>query len=516
MRVVLLVIFFGFFGTVKTQEIPQCPQISLSLQKCFFLALHYNVDIAESKCLPKIAETEMLKTKSPYDVYLRAGYHYGRVDSRLLQEKQGSFDLEVAKRFLTGTQVSLGYSLQYLRSSDLKYTRELNRFISSSFDSQWFDEDTDLKKLWSSGIRLQVSQPLLRNFGIAANENLKNAAEKSQKMADYEVKRQINYILAQTEIAYWTWVFYEKNRKIWKRSIEQAKKYKEFLQKKIAKVDTGLPSDIHAINVNIYERECCLIEATKKAHIAKDRLRRLIFPFHPKQKGKLGWEKKVVPTEKAFQDFFQMEKIQVSYTRAIKNRPEIYQVLMKKAQVGYLVKHYKNELLPTLNVIGDVTFLGEEKGTGKSFSKGFSGDHYRWRLGVEFEYPLGNIGAKSQLLKKKIEMEKIELELKKLKYQIYLQIQEALHELKAAKEKCKKMEWSVDEAKRRLKEIEKRFRNPLPGDFNLVFFLDDAESKRTKVYIQRIQALLEYKLARIKIKFIEARYLNLGGVAEGK
>lgn len=483
-------------------------QESLSLEQCLRLGVQNNIDIGVSRHLPDIAQADVLLAESPYDLFVTGGYQYSKTDSRLLQEKTGIFSLGVSKQFVTGTSLFLGYDLEYRRSSEFADTRTLNNFIAENFDPSYYDRDSDIRKLWTSGITLKATQPLLRNFGFGRpNLALIEAAQKQKEIAEYEIERQVNASLAQIEIAYWTWIFAVKSKELLEKSVDKAKKYKEFVEPQSGRVGGVLPSDINDANVNIYNREDRVIAAEKEWRLAKDRLKRQIYPFNAQNPLQIDWDKDIMPADAARGEFEKMNEVAANMAEAIKNRPEVRQLEAKKQSYALLVERSENQMLPSVDINGGVTFLGEEEvGPGRAMKKEFNGDHYRWSVGVSVEIPLGNLAAKSELQRSKAQMAQTESELHKAQYDIMLEVREALHEVKAAQARYAKGRATVEESEKSLASLERRYEKPLAGDLNFIFFLQDAEFKLTEAYLIQYQSMLEYKIAVVRLKLAESRY----------
>lgn len=483
-------------------------QEPLTLQECFRLALQNNVDLKVADYLPQIAETDVMLAEAPYDFFVNGGYEYSRLDSRLLQEKLGVFSVGIGKRFLSGTEASLEYGMEYRRNSDFEDTRDINNLLGL-IDPSFFDEDLDIEKLWTSGVTLRLTQPLLRKFGFTANEALIKAAGHAVKIADYQVQLHTNKLLSMVEVAYWRWILAMKNKEALDISIAKAREYRELVERKAMRVEGVLPSDLNDADFRLQQREKESIDIEKEIRISLDQLTRLIFPYTPHSpQGPSSWDRPLIPTEEAKKAFEVLDDAVPDIAAALEYRPERKQLQEQMKSLELVIAKNENELLPALDVRGSVSFLGEEEAPGRAFSKGWNGDHYRWSVGVAFELPLGNLAAKSQLRKAELQKVQAEADLYRLEYDIALEVRQAVHEVTAAREKHSKSQQMLDNAEKRLSSVERRYNNPLPGDFNLIFFLQDAEANRTEAKVLKNQSLFEYKVAVAQLKLAEARYLQ--------
>ncbi len=500
-------IFICFNVFLSAQDIPN------SLAQCFGMALRNNVDIEVQEPLVDIADEDITFAKSPFDdTLLTAGFSYDKAETLFLQEDLGNFNIGVTKRFLTGTAVNLRYDLEYRRSSDFDIFQDINSIDQAlGLNGLLNDDDLNIQKLWTSALTLQVNQPLLRNFGVDVNETNINLARKQKKIADYEIERQVNDTLRDVEIAYWTWVSLLKVRGVLENSISRTQEYKEkFVEQRVG-VEGVLPSDVDQSTIDIKRRRDFLIRTEKDIKVWEDRLRRLIYPFDAKT---IDVFSQKLPAAGDAMGNFQVGGLstqgipEFEYDVALKYRPELKQVEEQVSGLNLVIDERKNFLLPRLDVTAGVSFAGEEEGTNTSLRRTFKGESYQWQVGVVFEYPIGNTGAQSQLDKAKNEKKRAKAQLNQAQYDVCLEIRLSHHSVVEALEKYKNLSEILEKANTRLESLERRNNNPLPGDFNLIFFLQDSEFQATQALTDLYQAILEYKIAYSSLKRAQAKYIQ--------
>lgn len=478
---------------------------TINLEQCFQWALTSNIDVEVSKYLPQIAEPDIMIARSPYDFFVTGGYQYTKTDSLMLQEKQGIFNVDLTKRLTSGTTVSLGYAIDYTNNSDLKDARDTRRFFGAPF----FDPEQDIKKLWTSSVNLRATQSLLRNFGFEANEALIKVAEKQKKIAEYEHEKNTNEVLAQVEIAYWSWIAAIRTRQAILKSVEKGYEYKKLVEAKSGKIEGVLPSDVNDAIVNIRIREDRLLTVEKEIKVAEARLKRLVFGFDTKNPmqsfGKMEFE--ASPEDLAAFENVAVEPPDFAY--AVANRPEIKQLKEQQESLELLVARSKNLLLPDLSVSGGISLLGQDDEGHHAFGSNFNGNHWRWTVGVSLEVPLGNFAAKGELEKNRKQLYQVQASIYRSQYDIALELKEIEHNMNSLVERKRKSKESIENAEKTLESLEKRYHNPLANDFNAIFFLQDAEVKRTDVVTNESQILLEQRIALANKKKAEARYLQL-------
>lgn len=495
MKALSIFLFVIFCTFVTAQEMPA------SLEKCFQWALQHNVDIEVTRYGQQIASQDISLAESEFnDIFLNAGASYSRLDTRLTQTDDANFNVSLAKRFLPGTEVAVSYSVDYVRSSDFEIFEIVGLILG--------DDDLIIDKLNTSALTFQVTQPLLKNFGIDQNSALINIAKKQKEIAKAEVDRQINDTLAQVEVAYWTWISLLKIKTVLGLSITEAEKYKrDYVEPKAGLAEGVLPSDVDQATIDIEKRKDLLISIEKKTKDWEDKLKRLIFPFDKKKE---TLSKKLPIWEDGLASFVITNTTlpDLEYETALKYRPELKQLEGKVESFDLLTRQKKNQLLPEVNLIGRYSFLGQSQETNIAIANTFDGNHSQWKIGIEFEYALGNFGARSQYNKAKLQKKQAEVQKKQVEYDICLQVKLARNAVEEAVAKYKNTSSILKKAKERLIGVERRYQNPLPYDFNLIFFVQDAEVQRTEAQVSQYQAILQFKIAMAQLKNAQAKYVR--------
>lgn len=491
---VLFLFLVATFTFVSAQEVP-------SLEKCFYWALQNNVDIEVTKFGPRIAEQDVGIATSPFhDIFLGAGASYSKLDTRLEQNDQANFNVNLAKRFLLGTEVAVDYRIDYLRTTNF----EIFELVGIIFA----DDDIIIDKLNTSALTFQVTQPLLKNFGFDVNSAFIDIAKKQKEIANAEIERQINDTLTQVEIAYWTWISFLKTKQALEISIREGEKYKsKYVEPKAGLTEGVLPSDVDQAVIDVQLRRDQLITVERKIKEWEDKLKRLIFPLDSKRESLAKelpiWQDGLTNftlTNFTLPDF--------EYESALKYRPEVKQLQGQTEAFHILSKQKENQLLPEVNLVGRYSFIGQSQETNIAIANTVDGNHYQWHLGIEFEYTIGTLGVRSDYKKALLQKQQSQAQKKQVEYDICLEVKLSRHAVEEAVRKYQNTTSILQKAQERLLGVERRYQQPLPYDFNLIFFVQDAEVQRTEAQVNQYQAILQYKIAMAQLKHAQAKYLQ--------
>lgn len=82
---------------------------------------------------------------------------------------------------------------------------------------------------------------------------------------------------------------------------------------------------------------------------------------------------------------------------AFEKRPDFKQALLEADSQDVRLRFARNQLLPQLDMVGSYGVNGLDNDYGSSFAQAFRGHTAFWSAGVNLRFPLGNVQARSQL-----------------------------------------------------------------------------------------------------------------------
>lgn len=127
----------------------------------------------------------------------------------------------------------------------------------------------------SARIGLTVTQSLLRGFGPRVNLAMVRQAELDTRASRYELRGFTEALLAETEIAYWTYQLAQRRIDIVERSLDVARQQDDQIGQRI-EVGVIPPTEAAAARSEVALREQALIDARSELEAARLRLLRLV------------------------------------------------------------------------------------------------------------------------------------------------------------------------------------------------------------------------------------------------
>lgn len=407
------------WGLDVTDPEPAERREALSLSDAALRALQHNLDISISRHTKESRLADIVIEQAKFDPTLSLNGQINRALSPLnvpifggtsgaltaittRDQRIGSVTVDATTNLITGGNVDLNYSPA--RTSN-------NQDIARGFL---------FNPAWTGGLALTVTQPLLRNAGIAVNKTFIKVAQNNAEVERHVFRDRVMTVIATVEQTYWEVVFANENLKVAQAALKAAE---ELLAANRAKAKAGIMSivDVLQAEAAVASRIEQVLVAEKTIRDQGDQLRRLLNPGEED----LRQDILITPID-TLVTILEPLSLQEAIDIAIDQRPEIVQA-KKNAESGELNKQFaRNQLLPTLSLQGTVGLAGLGGDYGDSLSKNFSGDFYNYGAGLVLSYPLGNRSAISTYNKRQLEAMNAEAALASVRQQVIVGVREAV------------------------------------------------------------------------------------------
>ncbi|MGY8654025.1 MAG: TolC family protein [Verrucomicrobiia bacterium] len=378
--------------------------IRLSLEECIERAMRKNLDVEIARINPRLARYSLDLARTSYDPFFRAGATHSSSSSPGGVDEENRFFLGTETeddRFNTGFGGQFPIGLSY----DLSGNVSNRRGSSAAFP---FENS-------SGSIRLNVTQPLLKNFLIDGIRL--NIKQRKTDLLNSEIgfRRQIIGIVTAVELAYYglisareqlavrrdALILSEKSYAGDKRKVEEGIKPSDDLKRSGAEV-ARVRADVNTAIRSVKSAEYNLIQ------VISDDVQSMDLAT-------------IEPTEK-IQAVKQPLDRHVSWGRGLRMRLDLQQSRNNLENVGLTLRYNKNQLLPQLDfqaTLGRSAANKEYPGVFSSLSKG---DSPFWSYGAILRMPLGNRSARLRYKSEKLRYEGRVLDLKKLEQSIMVDI----------------------------------------------------------------------------------------------
>jgi len=478
--------------------------LELSLQDVIANTLKNNVAIAVQEFQSKIRKEEIITQESVFDPTLsaeaKANQDRNLLASAFAQPPKSNtntqrFDLSFNQKLKTGTE----YELRFENSRT-----ETNSAFAG------------LNPQYTTRFEVNLTQPLLKNFGLDINKSSIYIANNNLDISDFEFKNKVIEVITDAENVYWDLVFSLEDLKVQQKSVERAQDLERRVKAQV-EVGTLAPLEILQAKSEVASREEAVIKAHKLIQDNQDNLKNILnIPFDSpdglKEIQPLDSPKFLVEVPVSLKE---------SILTALKKRPDY---LAKKRELNnkhIQVKFNENQLYPTLDLVasfglngisGDAQAVGFPTPStnpfggnfGRSQERTFSGDASTWEGGLLFKYPLGNRDAESRLAVSKLETAQLLMSIRDLQKTIILEVREAARLINTNKKRVQAARVARKLAEEKLSAEEKKFEVGLSTSFNVLEFQTDLATEQSK----ELQAVVDFNKSNIKLRKVLATTLE--------
>lgn len=307
---------------------------------------------------------------------------------------------------------------------------------------------------FSSNLRLQVTQPLLKNFGLDVNLTPVNIAKAEQAVARHETKGVVEAVMARVLLACYEVYFASENIAVKKESITLAQ---ALLSDNKKRVEQGRmsPIDVTQAQARVAEARAELVDAQAFFDERQAQLRELTG-------GSYRFDGPVYSFDSTG-DLLPLPRViapaETHVASMLEANPD-YLAALKRAEIeGIRLVFTKNQMYPEVNLRLSVGTSGLENDFGGSYRDFEERDDVDWGAALELRMPLGNRTAKAQHRASKKREEQAVLRVKETEIQLLRALDTAVSNLKAALERRELIRDSVRLAEEALDAEETRLAN---------------------------------------------------------
>jgi outer membrane protein TolC len=357
--------------------------VLVDLRTAIQKAVVNNRDVRVSAYTPAIDETRVTEADARFDLttFANLSIEKNRGQAQSIGgvfTNQQDFDrvtLETGIKTLTdlGGEISLSLNTQYINPGAEP--------SALSGQKQYFNE-----------LKLQLTQPLLRDFGSDVNRARIVINKNNQHISLLDFREKLEDTLTRLEQTYWQLVQAQAEVDIQQELLENTVKTADTLWRRREQDVTRL--QISQANASLESRRAQLVRAKARVGDLSDQLKQymsdpnlpvagndLLLPASPP-----------IVQQVVFNPQEQIES-------ALLNRGELGQQQLRVDNALTALGVARNNELPRLDLVGSASIQGLEEQYGPSIGEIFTDatDPYEGviSLGLQFEYPLGNRAAKA-------------------------------------------------------------------------------------------------------------------------
>lgn len=367
--------------------------VSLSLPEAIRSAVEKNLDIRAELYNPAVAVADLAGSRGIYDPRLQFLTSYS--DSTTLAvgtnidiiARSAAANVGISRLLPTGGSISASF--------DNSWNRDSNLIVE-----QGYPPKAGAFNYWASDVSLNLTQPLLKNFGREVTEINIAVAEKSKTASLDHLRSRLLDIVSRVRTEYLKLYSVRKDLEVKQISLRLAKKVLEETRARV-KAGTFPAMEIQNAEFGVASRERELIDAERAVRDQSDVVRLLL---------QYGGDDDFVPTDPPSRNPVDIS-VDAAVRLALAERPDLKELRDNIRIAELQTKLAKNHVLPDLNATAGVTLNGIAGSYGRTLDGVAKGEYPVWNVGLSLNVPLGNTAAENDYIRNRLKLEQAKTQL---------------------------------------------------------------------------------------------------------
>lgn len=465
-----LCLLFGLSSAAAAQDAP----IRLTLKDAVRYSLERNLDLKVELYNPAIAEAEIRRSQGIYDPLLNLA---------------ASYDRTVTSNTFTFRSLD-----QYLLTAGISKLLSTGGTVGVSANST---KVSNVSTIYSNGVDLSISQPLLRNFGRETTE-LEIAVSRFNKEGSLErFRTRLSDIVAQVRNDYFRLYSLREMLAVRRTSLELAK---TILEETRGRVRAGVLPAMEILNAEfvVATREKEVIDAERAVRDQVDVLGLAL---------QLESGRDIVVVDQPDRgNYCVAEDEALRYALASRSELAEQRVAIKIDQLQSRVA--RNRTLPELTLDANVGFGGTDPRFFGGLEATATAEDPSWGIGLQFSYPLGNRAARNEYIRSTLAVEQAQTQLQNLEAGIAREVRAAIRLVEANYKQIDVTRRGTAYAEERLRAFQKRNAVGLSTTKDVF----DVEEDLVAARANEIQALVDYNNAVTQLWRVTGEILDRQGI----
>ncbi len=463
--------------------------VGVSLREAIALTFGNNLDLQVEAITPEIRGAEIGEQQGAFDPTAGAQVQAARDRSPSGSTVSGNDSRSIAGQVTVEQRLPLGTAYELSYNTDRLKNNSLFASVNPSYTAQ---------------VLLQISQPLLRNFGTEINRTGIIVARRNQEIARANFRGTVQNTLFRTVQIYWALVQAQDALEVARESLRLAEQL--LAQNRVqVQVGTLAPIEVTQAEAGVASRVEEVIRAEAAVRDAEDQIKRQILLDATN-----AFEYTLVPTDRP--DFVAVEvQLAPNLEAAGKFRPELQAARLSIAAQDASLRLARNQTLPELNVVGSLGVNGLDNdwpgANDEIVSEATS--QYQWSAGLVFSYPLGNRVARSRLTSAELTLRQAQTRLRSLDLQVAEEVRSAVRAVNTNAQRVQATREASRLAREQLTAEQRRLAVGLSTSFEVLRLQTDLATARNR----EIQAITDYRVSLANLDRVAGLILDRFGVA---
>lgn len=397
-------------------------EVRMPLRELIQRAVLNSRDIRVAGFEPAIEQTRVIESEAAFDPVFFATAQYQRTDEvqpNSLGSIFGGGGLVENERdsFIVGTgirqQLPTGGRVQ------ASYNTGINDIRGDS------GRDFSPNPYYENELVLEITQPLLRNFGTEINRARIAVDRNNQRISLLELRQTVEETIFNIEQTYWQLVQAQSDVEILEQLVNDNQSMAQHLA--LRRDQDATEVEVAQAVSSLEQRRSLLVRAKARVRDLSDQLKRLVNdPDLPVSSAVV-----IVPETPAVQTPLRFEYDE-ALAAALENRAELAQQLIRLDSARIVEQVARNNELPSLNLAGTIAAQGMDGDWGGAFSEQAEFRQLGWGVGLQFEIPIGNRAAKAITQRSRLQRQQAIEQYKSLIEQVALDLKTAQREIETA------------------------------------------------------------------------------------
>jgi outer membrane protein TolC len=360
--------------------------VRMSLREMVQRGVANSLDVKVASYTPAIEQTRVTEAEARFDPTFFTNIQYSQENVLGPSATNIGADTDITTFRTYSAQIGLRQDLESGGRVEVRY--EPAHTERAPNDTSAFGGGISPNPFWTSELTLQVTQPLLRDFGADVNRARIEINRNNQRIGLADYREQLEKNVSDTERTYWQLVQAMRDVQIADELLRRTLSTGDLLWKRRGQ-DVGR-QQLSQANSSIETRRTILIRARARVRDLSDQLKRLINdPEFPVASNIL-----ILPADQALGEEVQFNEVDQINT-AMENRHELGQQQLRVDNAGIAADVAKNNLLPQLNMVGSLGFQGLDEDWPGAVGEQWEFNAIDYTIGLQLEIPIGNRAARA-------------------------------------------------------------------------------------------------------------------------
>lgn len=469
--------------------------LELSLEDCIYKAIKNNLSLKAEMLTPEIADQNVTLAAEKFIPSISINYNdqstrtasYSFLDaSDVVVTKQNDYTIQLTQNIPIGGSFS---------ASLYNYVNDSNRRFQT------------INPRYGSTLRLNFSQPLLRDFGFKFGRREIIIANYNREISEENFQKALEDIIYNVETAYWNLVYSRENLRVRQQSLKLAQ---ELLEKNKVEIEAGTlpPIELLTAESEVSTRQADILEAQALVKNYEDQLKVVINLAAEMENVK---NIQIIPTDSP-----SVEKREVSYEEALavalQKRPDLKAIRLDFKNKEFNFSYAKNQLLPDLRfqlsywspgISGDQLLyqddnpltgivIGTIPGKKSDALKDALNFRYKnWSVGLTLTLPLNSVITRAYYAQAKLSLEQAKLRLKNQEQQLDLEISNAVRAVETNYQRALAYRAARQLAEKKLEAELEKFKVGMSTNYLVLQYQRDLANAQT----MELKALIDYNIS---------------------